>query len=154
MINVLGTSFNVEAFSQSKFTNVTLVKGKVNIENREGKVLAVLSPNENASYDAGKNKIEVSKVNTAFYTSWKEGTILFKDEKLADIAKKLERWFNVEIVFDQESVKELKFTGSVLKNKPVDQIMEILKYTSHIDYTIEVRNQLPNVIHLKKMPMK
>lgn len=152
-VNVLGTSFNVEAFDQSKFTNVTLVEGKVNIENRKGNVLAVLSPNENALYDTDKNKIEITKVNTNFYTSWKKGTISFKNEKLTDIAQKLERWYNVEIVFDHESVKDMKFTGSILRNKPVDQIMEILKYTSGVDYSIDIRNQKPNIIHLKRMPM-
>ena len=77
-VNVLGTSFNVEAFDQSKFTNVTLVEGKVNIENRKGNVLAVLSPNENALYDTDKNKIEITKVNTNFYTSWKKEPSLLR----------------------------------------------------------------------------
>ena len=149
-VNVLGTSFNVEAYENTAFVSVTLVKGKVTLENKKGEMLALLSPNENASYDTDKNKIEVSKINTSFYTSWKEGTILFRNEKLVDIARKLERWFNVEIVFDQESVKELKFTGSILKNKPIDQIMEILKYTSNVDYSIEVRDRNPNIVHLKK----
>jgi ferric-dicitrate binding protein FerR (iron transport regulator) len=153
-VDVLGTSFNVEAFDGSTFTNVTLIEGKVKLESPKGNVLAILSPNENALYDTDKGKIEVTKVNTSLYTSWKEGTIFFKDEKLVDIALKLERWYNVEIVFDQGSVRDLKFTGSILKSKPVDQIMEILKYTSGVDYTIDIRNQKPNIIHLKRMPMR
>ncbi|MDD4193638.1 MAG: FecR family protein, partial [Mangrovibacterium sp.] len=152
-VNVLGTSFNVEAFPDSRFTNVTLVEGKVNLETPKGKVLAVLSPDENAMYHTDNNNIEITKVNTGFYTSWKEGTILFKDEMLAGIAKKIERWYNVEIVFDDEPVREIKFTGSILKSKPIDQIMQILKYTSGVDYTIDVREQQPNMIHLKSMPM-
>jgi ferric-dicitrate binding protein FerR (iron transport regulator) len=153
-VNVLGTTFNVEAYPGSEFTNVTLVEGKVNIEDRQGRLLATLSPSENASYDANNRKIELSKVSTDLYTSWREGTILFKDEKLTAIAKKIERWYNVEIVFDDEPVRDLRFTGSILKNKPVDQIMQILKYTSGVDYTIDIREKQPNIIHLKKMPMK
>lgn len=153
-VKVLGTSFNVEAFSHSKSTHVTLVEGKVNLENPQGKVLAVLSPNEKASYDAGNGELGISKVNTSLYTSWKDGIILFKDERLGDIAKKIERWYSVKIVFDDEQVRDLKFTGSVLKNKPVDQIMEILKYTSRVDYTIDIREQQPNIIRLKRMPMR
>jgi transmembrane sensor len=153
-VNVLGTTFNVEAYPGSGFTNVTLVEGKVNIEDRQGRLLATLSPSENASYDANNRKIELSKVSTDLYTSWREGTILFKDEKLTAIAKKIERWYNVEIVFDDEPVRDLRFTGSILKNKPVDQIMQILKYTSGVDYTIDIREKQPNIIHLKKMPMK
>ena len=153
VVHVLGTSFNVDAFEGSRFVNVTLVEGKVTLENKEGTVLAVMSPNENATYDLTENKTEISQVSTSFYTSWKEGTIYFKDEKLVYIAQKLERWFNVEVVFDDESVKDLKFTGAILKNKPIDQIMEILKYTSVVDYSIDMRLQQPNVIHFKKMPV-
>lgn len=151
---VLGTTFNVEAYPGSGFTNVTLVEGKVNLENRQGRLLTTLSPNENVRYDANTRKIERSKVSTDLFTSWKEGTILFKDEKLADIAQKIERWYHVVIVFDDEPVRQLRFTGSILKNKPVDQIMQILKYTSGVDYSINVREKQPNIIHLKKMPMK
>ena len=153
VVNVLGTSFNVEAYNNSRYVNVTLVDGKVNIENKEGDLLSVLSPDENAKFDRSKEKIEISPVNTTFYKSWKEGAINFKDERLVDIAAKLERWFNVEIVFDQETVKEYRFTGSVLKNKPVDQILEILKFTSNIEYSIDINNQTPNIIHLKTLPM-
>ncbi|MEL7588593.1 MAG: FecR domain-containing protein [Prolixibacteraceae bacterium] len=153
-VDVLGTSFNIEAFDQSSFTNVTLVAGKVKLENPQGDVLAVLSPHEKASYDTGTGEVEITKVNTSLYTSWKEGIIFFKDEKLGDIAKKIERWYSVKIVFDDIQVRDLKFTGSILKNKPVDQIMEILKYTSGVDYSIDIREQQPNMIHLKSMPMR
>ncbi|MGQ8338333.1 FecR family protein [Sunxiuqinia sp. A32] len=152
-INVLGTSFNVEAFEKSAEANVTLVEGKVRLENLEGKVMAVLKPDQNALYSADNDQINITKVNTSFYTSWKDGTIFFRDEKLEYIAQKLERWFNVEIVFDDESVRDLKFTGAILKNKPIDQIMDILKFTSNVDYSIQIRNENPNLIILKKMPM-
>ncbi|MGD9556228.1 MAG: FecR family protein [Mangrovibacterium sp.] len=153
-VNVLGTSFNVEALEQSALTNVTLVEGKVKLEDPKGKVVAVLSPNENALYDINKKQVKVTKVNTGLYTSWKEGTIFFKDEKLGDIALKIERWYNVKLVFDQEAVRDIRFTGAILRNKPVDQIMDILKYTSGIDYSIEIRDNEPNIIHLKRKPMK
>ena len=152
-VEVLGTSFNVEAFENSSLVNITLVEGKVCLKNNKNKVLTELSPNENARYNIREKKLDISTVNTVLYTSWKEGIMTFKDEKLADIAGKLERWFNVELVFDQEQVKTLRFSGSILKSKPIDQVLDILKFTSNIDYSIQIRNQRPNVIHLKQMPM-
>jgi len=152
-VEVLGTSFNVEALENSGILNVTLVEGKVRLQDNKNKVLAELLPNENAKYNVLEKKLDISAVNTVLYTSWKEGIMTFKDEKLIDIADKLERWFNVEVVFDQEQVKNLCFSGSILKNKPIDQVLEILKYTSRIDYTIEIREQQPNRIHFKGMPM-
>jgi ferric-dicitrate binding protein FerR (iron transport regulator) len=152
-VEVLGTSFNMEAFENTEVLNVTLVKGRVCLKNNKNKVLTELSPNENARYSIREKKLNISTVNTVLYTSWKEGIMTFKDEKLADIAVKLERWFNVEVIFDQEPVKEIKFSGSILKNKPIDQILDILKFTSNIDYSIQIRDQRPSVIHLKQMPV-
>ena len=148
-VEVLGTSFNVEAFEKTDIVNVTLVEGKVNIQDENGKLLTRLAPNENARYDVSRNRIYVSQVDTSFYTSWKQGVLMFKDEKLVDIAKRLERWYNVKIVFDEKSVEEIKFSGSILKNKPIDQILAILKYTSGVDYSIVVKDAEPNLIHLK-----
>jgi ferric-dicitrate binding protein FerR (iron transport regulator) len=153
-VEVLGTSFNVEAFDKSENVNVTLVDGKVNLKDNNGKVLTKLIPGEKALFDFKMQKIKISKVETVFYTSWKDGYLLFRDERLGDIAEKLERWFNVEIQFETEQLKELKFTGSILKNKPLDQILEVLKYTSELEYTIEMKNNKPSIIYLKsKKPM-
>lgn len=153
-VEVLGTSFNVDAFERSRLVNVTLVEGKVELEKHSGEHLAMLLPGENAVYDVSLNTLNIAKVNTTFYTSWKDGIMIFKDEKLADIAEKLERWYSVDIIFDDPSVKEIKFTGAILKNKPIDQILEILKYTSGINYSMEIKTQNPSIIHLKKKSMK
>ena len=152
-VEVLGTSFNVEANDNKEVVNVTLVEGKVNLQNRKGKHVTQLKPNQNASYNLKSNKLNISTVDVEFYTSWMHGELLFKDESLQDIASKLERWYNIKIEFDDEAVKEITFNGSILKNKPIDQILDILKYTADIDYTSTIRNKRPNIIHLKKKPM-
>ncbi len=152
-VEVLGTSFNVEAIENSDFLNVTLVEGKVRLQDNKNRLLTDLLPNEKARYDIRERKLDISSVNTVLYTSWKEGIMTFKDEKLMDIAGKLERWFNVEVVFDQPQVKELRFSGAILRNKPIDQVLEILKFTSDIDYSIEIREQQPSKIHFKGKPM-
>lgn len=149
-VNVLGTSFNVEAFRDGQTVNVTLVEGKVNLENQDGELLSELKPTERASYNIQNKEVHVTNVDTKLYTSWKEGIIYFKNERLETIARQLEQWYNLEIVFEESSLKEQKYTGTVLKNKPVDQILNILKYTTDIDYKMEIRNLKPNVVYVKK----
>ena len=153
MVEVKGTSFNVEAFEESDEVNVTLVEGKVNLKDSQGKIIAGLMPGQAAFFDLTANKVSVSQVETDYYTSWINGSLLFKDEKLEDIARKFERWFNIEIHFESDKMKEVKFTGSVLKNKPIDQILDILKYTSDITYSIEMKNNQPSKIYLKEKSM-
>ena len=153
-VEVLGTSFNVEAYKQSNKINVTLVEGKVKLKSPIGKTLTELSPNEKASFDLDQKKIAITKVKVDYYTSWKNGYLLFEDERLDNIAAKLEVWYNVDVVFENESMKDIEFTGTILKNKPIDQILDVLKYTSNFSYNIEMKNNKPSIIYLNHKPMK
>ena len=89
-----------------------------------------------------KNKnetnLEVEDVETGFYAAWIEGEIFFDDEPLDEIAVKLERWFNVEITFADVKLKSHRFTGTILKNKPVDQIMQALELLSPIRFKHQI----------------
>lgn len=152
-VEVLGTSFNVEAIEYNNNVNVTLVEGKVNLQNEEGTVLTQLKPGENANFKLNEKILSIKQVDTDYYTSWKEGYLVFKDETLEEIARKFERWYSVKVVFDNESIKQTKYTGTILKNKPIDQVLEILKYTTGIEYLIEIKNNKPSIIHLKNKPM-
>lgn len=153
-VKVTGTRFNVDAYSENDKTNVTLVEGTVALQNKTGNTITELHPNMNAEFSKSTSQLNLKKVNVEFYTSWTTGTLVFREESLAEIAKKLEKWYNVEIVFDQDDIKNISFSGSILKNKPIDQILEILTYTSRIGYRIEPRNNQPSIIHLKHLPMK
>ena len=135
-------------------TDITLVDGNVALQNKNGNTIAELLPNMNAEFINSSNKLYLKKVNVDFYTSWTTGTLVFRQESLGDIAKKLEKWYSVKIVFDHEDIKDIAFSGSILKNKPIDQILEILTYISRIGYQMQTRSNQPNIIHLKHLPMK
>jgi len=153
-VEVLGTSFNVEAFDKTGDVNVTLVEGKVYLQDFAGKVLTELSPGENARFNIAQKEIYISNVDTDFFTSWKDGSLLFKEETLEEIVRKFERWYNVKVVFENEAIKQIRFTGTILKNKPIYQIFDIIKYTTGIEYSIEVINNKTSIIYLKNKPMQ
>ncbi|WP_289055916.1 FecR family protein [Carboxylicivirga marina] len=150
IVEVLGTTFNVEAFDGAKYVNVTLVEGNVNIQSKERRVLTNLNPNQRASYNISTKSLDVKKMETNYYSLWKKCIYSMDDETLADIALRLERLYNVKIIFDNEEIREIKFSGSILKNKPIEQIMDVFKYTIGIDYQIMLYNDKPNEIYLKK----
>ncbi|QGY43466.1 DUF4974 domain-containing protein [Maribellus comscasis] len=152
-VAVKGTSFNVQAYNSDDEVNVTLIKGKVSLQSPKGKFVSELSPGENAKFDLTKKTISLSKADTEFYTSWKDGYLVFRNETLEDIVRKFERWYNITVIFDDEEIKRIKFTGTIMKNKPIDQIFNILRYTAGIDYSFEIINHKPSIIHLKKKPM-
>ncbi|MCL3779176.1 DUF4974 domain-containing protein [Prolixibacteraceae bacterium JC049] len=120
-VEVLGTRFNVIAYHEEPISQVTLVEGKVNINRRS--TLTKLHPSEQITISDKHKNMRIDKVNTDFYVSWTEGKMVFEEERLVNVTKKLERWYNVEIRFTEESVKNLYFCGTILKNKPFDQII-------------------------------
>ena len=137
-VEVLGTSFNISAYKEDKLTAVTLVEGSVSIQNLEGIKIGQLKPGELATKFKDKNTLEIRTVETSFYKAWTEGKIYFDDQPLDQIAVKLERWFNVDILFATEHLKSYRFTGTILKNKPVDQIMQALELLAPIRFKHQV----------------
>ena len=133
-VEVLGTSFNFSAYKEDSYASVTLVEGKVAVQDSLGKQIAQLRPGQMATRENGSGVLDIRVVKTASYAAWTEGKIMFDDERLDQIAYKLERWFNVEISFADEQLKSKRFTGTILKNKPVDQIMQALQLLSPIKF--------------------
>ena len=137
-IEVLGTSFNISAYQEDQESTVTLVEGKVNAQSLDGKSMINLIPGQLATKNKNNSNIAIKTVDTDFYKAWIEGRIFFDDEPLGQIANKLDRWFNVKITFENEKLKSHRFTGTILKNKPVDQIMQALELLAPIKFKHEI----------------
>lgn len=126
-VEVLGTTFAAESYPDENFSRVTLVEGSVQLNDSKGRTLKQITPNQQVTLpDDPRKTIKTAEVNTTFYQSWINGEIKFDDEKLVDVARRMERWYNVEIRFDSEEAANVKFTGTVLKNKPIDQSMKAI----------------------------
>ncbi|WP_346860746.1 FecR domain-containing protein [uncultured Draconibacterium sp.] len=123
-VEVLGTRFNIVAYPDENISQVTLVEGKVNLNAGNGNIIAQLQPSQQINIDEQTQKANIELVETNFYVSWTEGKIVFEQEKLSEISKKLERWYNVDIQFEDDSITALDFSGTILKNKPFDQIIK------------------------------
>jgi ferric-dicitrate binding protein FerR (iron transport regulator) len=96
-VEVLGTSFNVNAYNDAPNIAVVLEEGKVRLNKPGGEKIAEIAPGEKAELSRKSNTLSIEKVDTQYYTDWKNGSLEFKHETLGEIAQKLERWYNVEI---------------------------------------------------------
>jgi transmembrane sensor len=86
------------------------------------------------------NFIEISKnVNTEESVSWKDGSLVFNQETLENLAKKLERKYDISFKFENEDLKNYSFSGT-LRDFPLEQVLQAIKYTSPIDYTINEKS--------------
>lgn len=142
-IDVLGTRFNVNTYSQN--SEIVLEEGKVKVEtNNESNASGqsyTMSPNELVRLQHGNHDIKVEKVDTKLFTSWAEQELRFKNTPLKKIAKRIEKIYGVKVEFKEENMKEVEFSGSV-PNKNIDVLMEGLR--TLLDIPIAVQNE--NVI--------
>ncbi len=147
-LTVLGTSFNVDAYSAGTKTSVTLVEGSVMLNDHKGVWKKILQPGQMATIDNSDKKTpQISDTNTDFYTSWREGKVVFKAETFREIANKLERWYNVEIHFENPELEELRFSGTFLKYKPVEQVLSsICIMNPSVKFKMEDRTEKKNRI--------
>lgn len=145
-VEVLGTSFNVSAYPTEDKQSIFLVEGSVQINNVEGNKIGQITPGQMAVKNEGDPVIHVQNADPYYYTSWKNGKIIFNAEKLSEIAEKMERWYNVEIRFSKESLKDYELTGTILRNKPIDQTIMALEQSAEIRFQYEVRANEKNLI--------
>jgi len=144
IIKAYGTEFNVKAYPGEKVVETTLVEGSVSVEiKNKPSNKTVLKPNEQAIYykpDSGhyENFLVTKGIDPSFYTQWINDRLQIKGETLEDLAIMLERKYDVTIHFDDNKLRDLRFTG-IIENETIEQILELIKISSNVDYRIKGR---------------
>lgn len=137
-INVTGTEFNVKSYSESYQLETVLVEGSVELQiNTNIKQLIKLVPGERVVYKSRRNKINITKVDTEIYSSWRNGEIIFKDATLDDLIQKLENIYDIKFCLDDEKIGEFRFRGMFRYNNNLIDALEKIKKTADLDYCIE-----------------
>jgi ferric-dicitrate binding protein FerR (iron transport regulator) len=139
----LGTKFNVLAYPDSKSVDVTLESGIVVVKRKSGftkKVIAELKPGDQVRISKEKKVIPTKdiKVETKNYTSWRQGRLVIRNEPMSDIAKRLERWYNVKITIQNKEIEEYLYRAT-FQDETIDEVLNYLKLTSPIEYKIKKR---------------
>ncbi len=124
-VEVLGTEFNIRAYKNENLTFTTLVKGKVNVNSKGLKHR--LKPNQQLSFNLKTDQLNISFVDVFSEISWKEGIFSFEDKSLHDIMKVLSRWYDIEVVFEDENIKKEEFFGLIRKDQDLEKIMKTIK---------------------------
>jgi len=123
---VYGTEFNVSSYSNDDKKYVVLVEGSVGVFSSELNIakqdLIMLTPNKKASYSNQNKKITTKDVVVDNYIAWKDGVLMFENERFENIVRKLERHYNVTIQNNYTALNEIKFTGT-FDIESIDQVL-------------------------------
>jgi transmembrane sensor len=137
-INVLGTQFNVSAYPEEDFTDVSLEEGKIEVRGRSGVFSQTLIPNEKILFNQKTRTLSLTEVDATRFSAWKEGYLIIDNEPLRQVIGRLERRYNVYITIQDNSLKEHRFKAT-FKDEPLEEVLRLIAKTTPINYTIEDR---------------
>jgi transmembrane sensor len=136
-IEVFGTSFNINAYERSDFQAVTLEEGSIQIETIGiVKNKMMLQPNQQAYITNNYRSVEIREVPAYLFSSWRFGKIMFRDERLENIMDVLARWYDIHIFYQNPSLKDLRFGGSLNKYESITPILEVFELTKKVKYKL------------------
>ena len=146
-IKALGTEFNVSAYPDENIVATTLVDGKVMIEKYTGdqknESIGTMIPGQHVSYDIRTGETFSTKGEIGKYICWTNGKLIFKRDSIVTIAKRLSRWYNIDIEVEGIEAKEYTYTATFV-DESIDHILELLKKAAPINYTKIPSKQLPD----------
>lgn len=133
-VEVLGTHFNLSAYKQ-EHTKTTLLEGSVKVSPRvESLTGMVIKPGQMAELNGADLKISNVDVNDA--VAWKNGLFVFDNERLEVAMLKLERWYNVEVVYQNEALKKLEVGGSITRYGSITKILKMFEKSGKLKFVI------------------
>jgi transmembrane sensor len=134
-VEVLGTEFNIKAYKNENEIATTLVEGKVAVGINYKK--EILNPTQQLNYNISDKTIKILTVNTDIETSWRQGYFSFTGKPLKEIMNVISRWYDIEIEFENKSIENQKFKGTLSRNQNIENILLTIKNTNNITYEIK-----------------
>ncbi|MGV8092383.1 MAG: FecR family protein [Mangrovibacterium sp.] len=148
-IKVTGTRFNVKSYPDIS-PETTLEEGKITVIDHDGNPMVELRPNENLVYAKEQKRFFVTKIDTHQKTSWREGKIILKNQTIEEISKIIERWYNVKIRFYDEAIKQVRLTGTILKDYPIEELLHVLITSESVDFELLTESDGTRMIYFER----
>jgi len=132
---VLGTEFNIKAYREDAIIATTLIEGKVTIDNNS--VKKYLSPNNQSRFNTRTKEINIVPVDVQYEIAWRKGLFSFKNKPFKDIMLVISRWYDVDVIFENETIKDIPFNGVFNKKLSIEEILVIIENTKEAKFEIK-----------------
>ncbi|MCD0488604.1 FecR domain-containing protein [Pedobacter sp. MC2016-14] len=142
-VQVLGTSFNINTYT--KKIRTTLVEGHVQL--KQGDQIVDLLPNQQALVDQQSGSVNKAEVDIEPFVAWKDGWMYFENNTLEEVMEQVGRWYDFDVVFKSEDLKDIHFGGKLKKYNQIGDLLSIIEKTGSVD--INLRN---HTIYVNKTP--
>jgi transmembrane sensor len=135
-VKVLGTRFNIASYANENKVEVVLQEGKLVFNSKRLNQSYVLKPNDLVVYDKTSEKINTEIVQPVKYLSWTQGKLVFRNDPLDVIARRLERWYNVSVEIDVKNTENIRWRAT-FPDESLENVLLFLKHSLPVNYKIE-----------------
>jgi len=145
-VKATGTKFNVSGYTSADKAEVTLVSGKVEVcltDDKNNNTSSKLNMNQHFSFNKLNGTTSIINEDTYKYISWKDGKLIFRNEPLSQVVKKIGQIFNVDIELKGEKIQNYSYRAT-FQDESLVEILKLLKMSSPIDYIEVKRDPLPD----------
>ena len=137
-IDVLGTQFNIKAYSDDTNIFTSLVEGKIEVSTSDR--LEVLLPGQQSIVNSDtKSLVKIDHKEIENFTAWKSGSFLFKKVRLEDIMTQLARWYDIQFEFEDANKKDLEFSAVLDRNENITKLLNNFQRTGEVSFNIVER---------------
>lgn len=145
-VTVVGTKFNFRNYPEDEEAVVELLEGKVALENQlKEESVRYLPPNEKMVLHKATGEMDITSAKVKEATLWTENILLFDEDLLPDIVRKLERSYHVRIEIENEDLKQARFYGQFNQlEQNIYEVLDMLVETGRLEY-----QEKDKVIYLK-----
>jgi ferric-dicitrate binding protein FerR (iron transport regulator) len=140
-VTVLGTHFNINAYSDEGSINTTLLEGSVKFTG--GLAEKILRPDQQCIFSTASRTVKVQPADVNQVIAWKNGFFEFNDMDLATIMRQISRWYNVDIIYQTSDNKGL-FGGGISKKLNLSSVLHLLEANGVL---FKVENRKVTVLH-------
>lgn len=134
-VEVYGTQFNINTAGDTYRT--VLVSGSVGVRDRESGTEQTLIPGHMATFSPLTGDIGTESVDTYNHTAWREGKIVFDNERMEDIMARLERLYGVEVVYLDDAVRDQRFMGVLTRSDDIEELLYLIQQTSAVSFEVD-----------------
>ena len=131
-----GTSFNIMAYPDDHEIRVTLVNGNIKVSGkRDGRIhdFRKINPEEMCIYDLNTSSYKIIPVDVNKIISWKEGKLVFRNEPFQEVVRKINRWYNVNVIIKDEILESYTYLAT-FEDETLDEVLKLLKLSAPIEY--------------------
>jgi len=137
-VQVLGTKFNVTAFPEENVTEVVLLEGKVKVNGYKGLYTADVKPDQKLTYDNNLRSGTIQEVKASQFSAWKDGLMVFRNEPLSEVLKRVSRWYNVDIILNDPELEKFRYRAT-FQEEQVEEVIRLISLTVPIEYSFNSR---------------